>query len=138
LLILEPLPFSGKKRHNLAHNHYILYSIYTLLISMKIFTARKERPLLLVIAVGTIVISAAVTGSIFFTATPAAYAHDLTEEDILSLQIPGVAKVTICHHPPGNPENRHEITVGEPAVAGHIAEHGDDIGPCQPTPDPDL
>jgi hypothetical protein len=134
LLILEPLPFSGKKRHNLAHNHYILYSIYTLLISMKIFTARKERPLLLVIVVGTIVTSAA-TGSIFFTATPpAAYADDLTEEDILSLQ--GQDKVTICHRPDGNPANQHEITVGESAVAAHVAEHGDSVGPCGPVRPP--
>ncbi len=97
---------------------------------MKIFTARKERPLLLVIAVGTIVTSAA-TGSIFFTATPTAYAHDLTEEDILSLQDLGQRKVTLCHIPNGNPANAHEITVGESAVAAHII-HGDTIGRCQP------
>ena len=48
----------------------------------------------------------------------------------------GQTKVTICHIPPGNPANRHEVTVGEPAVAAHIRNHGDYIGPCQPTPDP--
>jgi hypothetical protein len=106
---------------------------------MKVFTARKERPLLLVIAVGTMVTTAAAAGgSIFFTVTPPAYADDLTAEDILSLQDPSVAKVTICHIPPGNPANRHEITVGEPAVAAHIRDHGDYVGPCQPNPDPDL
>jgi hypothetical protein len=98
---------------------------------------KKERPLLLIavslIAAGTIVTAAAAAaGSIFFTVTPAAFADDLTEEDILSLHDPGQAKVTICHIPPGNPDNRHEITVGERAVAAHIAEHGDTIGPCQP------
>ena len=42
----------------------------------------------------------------------------------------GVEKVTICHIPPGNPGNAHTITVGEPAVAAHIAEHFDTVGPC--------
>jgi hypothetical protein len=45
----------------------------------------------------------------------------------------GVEKVTICHIPPGNPGNAHTITVGEPAVAAHVAEHGDTIGPCSET-----
>jgi large repetitive protein len=38
-------------------------------------------------------------------------------------------KVTICHVPSGNPENEHTITVGEPAVAAHLA-HGDSEGAC--------
>jgi hypothetical protein len=91
-------------------------------------TAKKERPLLLVVA-------AATAGSIFFTVTPPAFAHDLTEEDILSLQDPSTPRVTICHIPDGNFDKRHEITIGEPAVAAHIAEHGDIIGPCQPNPE---
>ena len=41
-------------------------------------------------------------------------------------------KVTICHIPPGNPANRHTITEGAPAVAGHVRNHGDYIGACQP------
>jgi hypothetical protein len=44
-------------------------------------------------------------------------------------------KVTICHIPPGNPAERHTITVDESAVAAHVIEHGDYIGPCQPSPD---
>lgn len=48
----------------------------------------------------------------------------------------GQAKVTSCHIPPGNPDNRHEVTTGEPSVAAHIRNHGDYIGPCQPTPEP--
>jgi hypothetical protein len=42
----------------------------------------------------------------------------------------GENKVTICHMPPGNPDNRHTITVGESAVAAHIQNHGDTLGPC--------
>jgi hypothetical protein len=61
-------------------------------------------------------------------------ADDYTVEDLLTLQDPAQPKVTICHIPPGQPDNRHEITVGESAVAAHIAEHGDYIGPCAPTP----
>jgi len=41
----------------------------------------------------------------------------------------GAAKVTLCHIPPGNPDNAHTITVGAPAVPAHLA-HGDTLGPC--------
>jgi hypothetical protein len=41
-------------------------------------------------------------------------------------------KVLICHIPPGNPANAHEIIVGESAVNAHL-DHGDNVGPC-PTP----
>jgi hypothetical protein len=43
-------------------------------------------------------------------------------------------KVTICHIPPGNPDNAHTITVGEPAVLTHMTKHGDTIGPCSNSP----
>ncbi|HKA87928.1 MAG TPA: hypothetical protein VKE22_09695 [Haliangiales bacterium] len=43
-------------------------------------------------------------------------------------------KVLICHIPPGNPANAHEICVGEPAVEAHQRNHGDTIGPCVPVP----
>ena len=39
----------------------------------------------------------------------------------------------ICHIPPGNPGNAHTITVGAPAVAAHMANHGDRLGPCETT-----
>jgi hypothetical protein len=39
-------------------------------------------------------------------------------------------KILICHIPPGNPENAHEICVGAPAVPAHLA-HGDLCGQCQ-------
>lgn len=38
-------------------------------------------------------------------------------------------KVTICHLPPGNPNNAHTLQVGPPAVKAHLA-HGDWIGDC--------
>jgi hypothetical protein len=47
----------------------------------------------------------------------------------------GGKKVLVCHIPPGNPANAHEICVGEPAVAAHVRNHGDPIGAC-PTPPP--
>jgi hypothetical protein len=46
----------------------------------------------------------------------------------------GVEKVTICHIPPGNPENAHTITVGAPAVEAHVTQHGDSIGECEEEP----
>ena len=39
-------------------------------------------------------------------------------------------KRDICHIPPGNPENAHTITVGNPAVMPHLA-HGDKLGRCE-------
>lgn len=41
----------------------------------------------------------------------------------------GPCKETICHVPPGNPANAHEIVVGCPAVEAHLA-HGDYLGEC--------
>jgi len=38
-------------------------------------------------------------------------------------------KVTICHIPPGNPDNMHTIEVGESAVDAHLA-HGDMLSRC--------
>jgi len=47
---------------------------------------------------------------------------------------------TICHIPPGNPENAHTIIVGAPAVTMHVGNHGDCLGPCpcmgEPPPPP--
>ena len=48
----------------------------------------------------------------------------------------GQEKVTICHVPPGNPDNAHTITVGAPAVPAHLA-HGDSLGTCEVTVPPD-
>ena len=38
-------------------------------------------------------------------------------------------KVTLCHLPPGNPENGHTISVGGEAHLAHLA-HGDVLGEC--------
>jgi len=38
-------------------------------------------------------------------------------------------KVTICHIPPGNPDNPQTISVAPQAVPAHLA-HGDSLGPC--------
>ena len=38
-------------------------------------------------------------------------------------------KVTICHVPPGNPDNAHTISVSPNAANAHLA-HGDYCGPC--------
>jgi hypothetical protein len=45
-------------------------------------------------------------------------------------------KVTICHLPPGNPENAHTLSVGAPAVKAHLA-HGDYLGACAEVPPTD-
>lgn len=46
--------------------------------------------------------------------------HDLTCK---------TGKILLCHYPPGNPGNLHEICVGAPAVPAHQA-HGDTLGTC--------
>ncbi len=38
-------------------------------------------------------------------------------------------QMTICHRPPGNPDNAHTITIGEPAWDAHEG-HGDSKGEC--------
>lgn len=43
-------------------------------------------------------------------------------------------KITICHLPPGNPDNARTISIKENAWAAHQA-HGDSQGPC-PEPPP--
>jgi hypothetical protein len=42
---------------------------------------------------------------------------------------PLVARVKICHYPPGNPGNRHTITIDASALNAHKA-HGDTLGDC--------
>lgn len=40
-------------------------------------------------------------------------------------------QVVICHHPPGNPDNFHTLTVGASAVPAHVENHGDTLGECE-------
>jgi hypothetical protein len=40
---------------------------------------------------------------------------------------PPESKVTICHFPPGNPGNVHQITVGGSAVPAHVTNHHDAV-----------
>lgn len=42
----------------------------------------------------------------------------------------GGNEVLICHVPPGNPGNAHEICVGSSAVSAHFLNHGDTSGAC--------
>ena len=49
----------------------------------------------------------------------------------------GDDKVLICHIPPGNPGNAHEIIVGAAAVPAHLA-HGDYMGACVTPPTPPV
>lgn len=42
--------------------------------------------------------------------------------------------VEICHVPPGDPDNRHTVTIGASAVERHLA-HGDSLGPCESAED---
>jgi hypothetical protein len=41
----------------------------------------------------------------------------------------GDHKQTVCHIPPGNPDNPQTILVDESAVQTHL-DHGDSLGPC--------
>ena len=44
----------------------------------------------------------------------------------------GTQKTTLCHVPPGNPENAHEIVVSENAISAHLQNHpGDQVGTCE-------
>src|SRR5262249_35410705 len=46
-------------------------------------------------------------------------------------------KTLVCHIPPGNPENAHNICIGNPAVPAHLA-HGDHVGSCAGAGGPDA
>lgn len=48
----------------------------------------------------------------------------------------GEPKVTICHVPCGNPENKHTIHIGASAWTAHFANHeGDHLGSCDNPPE---
>ncbi len=41
-------------------------------------------------------------------------------------------KVLVCHIPPGNPANAHNICISANAVETHVDHHGDSVGACEP------
>ena len=49
----------------------------------------------------------------------------------------GDHKVTICHIPPGNPDNPQTITIDESAWPDPHQKHGDTLGPCEEAGPPD-
>jgi hypothetical protein len=51
----------------------------------------------------------------------------------LIISVSAQETVTICHRPPGSPENVQTITVNSNAVQPHL-DHGDTLGPCTPPP----
>ena len=57
------------------------------------------------------------------------FAQEIKLQDEDELEDAGEDKVTLCHIPPGNPDNKKTITVGASAVEAHLA-HGDTLGPC--------
>lgn len=56
--------------------------------------------------------------------------HDEHEHDDEGSEDEEGEKVTICHIPPGNPENRRTLQVGRNALQAHL-DHGDHEGPCE-------
>jgi hypothetical protein len=49
----------------------------------------------------------------------------------ISLGQGGPERITICHRPPGNPENEITLNLPEPAAEAHLEEHEfDTLGPC--------
>jgi hypothetical protein len=49
---------------------------------------------------------------------------------------PSEEKIEICHVPPGNPDNSHELKIGASAWPAHQA-HGDTLGDCPDDDDDD-
>lgn len=47
-----------------------------------------------------------------------------------TLTVEQFQKITICHLPPGNPDNAQTISIGIPALKAHL-KHGDYDGECK-------
>lgn len=56
------------------------------------------------------------------------FAHEIKLQEEEEDELAG-SQVTICHIPPGNPDNKKTMTVPAGDVAGHLG-HGDTLGPC--------
>jgi hypothetical protein len=69
-----------------------------------------------------------------YTATTASGGASVDVEEVEGAKVrvatngPG-QKLTICHHPPGNPTNAHTLQIGASAWPAHQA-HGDTMGAC--------
>jgi hypothetical protein len=61
----------------------------------------------------------------------ATFSESFVPDPTVSCQGNGGEKVTLCHRPPGNPDDAHTIEVGVSAVPHHLG-HGDTPGPCLP------
>ena len=61
--------------------------------------------------------------------------HNHAEPSYLAPELCLPPKVLVCHIPPGNPANAHNICIAEPAVQPHIDNHGDYLGLCQSPPE---
>lgn len=64
----------------------------------------------------------------------------ISATNIVAITTPAGEKVTICHFPPGNPDNSQVIEIDKSALSAHLV-HGDTIGACvstlpKPTPTP--
>ena len=106
----------------------------------------KVRSLAVFIPAGAVLVLSAVLAAPGMSAMPTAYATttecdpykekcppkecDPYKEDCKPDDGNNNDKVTICHVPPGNPENAHTIRVSENAVQAHL-DHGDTKGECK-------
>jgi hypothetical protein len=70
--------------------------------------------------IATVIVLSAALATPWLSTIPATYATGYDDD----------GKVTICHIPPGNPDNAHTIRVSVNALPAHLA-HGDTLGPCE-------
>jgi hypothetical protein len=57
-----------------------------------------------------------------------------SDVDLHACPAKSTKKTTICHIPPGNPDNAHTLCVGNSAVPAHLQHHGDSLGECASEP----
>ncbi len=102
-------------------------------------TQKKMLQIVIVLSIAMLLTGFAVSS---FTANQAIHAEssDQTPPELRLALVeaspePEEKKITICHFPPGNPENPQTIEIAESALDAHRA-HGDYIGACKPVPTP--
>jgi len=91
------------------------YTLFTLMLAIMLgfaFTAGKA----------TLSVSSAVAGEKESKDSGSKDSREGSKDD-------AVAKVIICHAPPGNPASRNTLSVDQSAVDAHLA-HGDSMGAC--------